>query len=518
MRGRAEVVPTVLILIMFSFCLPCVGGSSGYVDVSVSEAKNMIDSNPLRVILDVRTQSEYDSGHIRNAKLIPHAELEARISELDEDRDTLVYCRSGHRSTIASEILIDHGFTQVYGMLGGILAWTDASYPVYVRYASIQQAINNASEGDSIFVSSGTYYERVVVNKTVSLVGEDPETTVIDGNETQTIFEIPTHNVNITGFTVQNGDKGVYLSSSSGSSIVADSNVVNNSYGFFVKSDNNLLTTNNIVNSNVSGIELYASCGCSPVHGNTVTKNMLLNNSCGIRLRNSLGGLVCHNSFVNNTQQVFTSSSQTTWDKGYPSGGNYWSDYTKNDTYRGPYQNETGSDGIGDTPYVIDGYNRDNCPLMGMFSDLDVVWEEKSYRVNVISNSTVSDFGFGVIYEPEIRKEISFNVTGEHNTVGFCRVMIPTELMNYSYTVLVNGEEVDATLLDISNSTHTYLYFTYKLSTKHVVIIPEFPSALTLPLFTIATLIAVVLMKYKYPERKTRQHSYAGVRFFDRSR
>jgi len=52
------------------------------------------------------------------------------------------------------------------------------------------------------------------------------------------------------------------------------------------------------------------------------------------------------------------------WDNGYPSGGNYWSDYNGTDLFSGPYQNETGSDGIGDTPYGIDENNQDRYPLM----------------------------------------------------------------------------------------------------------------------------------------------------------
>ena len=56
--------------------------------------------------------------------------------------------------------------------------------------------------------------------------------------------------------------------------------------------------------------------------------------------------------------------SANNWDYGYPSGGNYWSDYNGTDVYSGPYQNETGSDGKGDTPYSIDEYNVDDYPLM----------------------------------------------------------------------------------------------------------------------------------------------------------
>jgi len=76
--------------------------------------------------------------------------------------------------------------------------------------------------------------------------------------------------------------------------------------------------------------------------------------------------LFYHNNFVNNTQEVSlaTPNLNLTWDDGYPSGGNYWSDYNGTDKFSGPFQNESGSDGIGDTPYVIDENNRDNYPFM----------------------------------------------------------------------------------------------------------------------------------------------------------
>ena len=73
-----------------------------YTNVSVSEAKVMIDSDPALVILDVRYQYEYDDGHIRNAILIPSDQLSSRLDELDKEKDTLVYCRSGGRSAAAS--------------------------------------------------------------------------------------------------------------------------------------------------------------------------------------------------------------------------------------------------------------------------------------------------------------------------------------------------------------------------------------------------------------------------------
>ena len=77
--------------------------------------------------------------------------------------------------------------------------------------------------------------------------------------------------------------------------------------------------------------------------------------------------IIYHNSFVNNGVQ-FNYDAEfpcvNVWDNGYPSGGNYWSDYAGKDLFGGPYQNVTGSDGIGDTSHILDANNTDRYPLM----------------------------------------------------------------------------------------------------------------------------------------------------------
>lgn len=127
--------------------------AEGYNDVTVSEARSMIDSNPSLVVLDVRTQSEYDSGHIRNAKLIPVTELEQRLDDLSKTDEILVYCRSGVRSQTASQILVDNGFLHVYNMLGGISAWISEGCP-YVKCA--------CSSDLSIVMLSGSELKKAV--------------------------------------------------------------------------------------------------------------------------------------------------------------------------------------------------------------------------------------------------------------------------------------------------------------------------------------------------------------------
>jgi hypothetical protein len=79
---------------------------------------------------------------------------------------------------------------------------------------------------------------------------------------------------------------------------------------------------------------------------------------------------IYHNNFVNNTIQVDDVSPEysSIWDNGYPSGGNYWSNYNGVDLHTGTYQNIIGSDGIGDTPYAIDVNNTDHYPLTNLYS------------------------------------------------------------------------------------------------------------------------------------------------------
>ena len=90
-----------------------------------------------------------------------------------------------------------------------------------------------------------------------------------------------------------------------------------------------------------------------------------MRNNYGIILGyESSNNKIFHNNFIDNTYQAYSEGAPNTLDDGYPSGGNYWSDYAGVDLYSGPYQNETGSDGIGDTPYVIDEYNVDHYPLI----------------------------------------------------------------------------------------------------------------------------------------------------------
>ena len=95
-----------------------------YVNITAEEAKQIMDSEEGYIILDVRTQEEYDQGHIPGAILIPNTEIEALAEEEMPDKDQLilVYCRSGRRSKIAAEALVELGYTNIKEF-GGIIDW-----------------------------------------------------------------------------------------------------------------------------------------------------------------------------------------------------------------------------------------------------------------------------------------------------------------------------------------------------------------------------------------------------------
>jgi len=101
------------------------------VDIAVEEAKRLIDSESEDLILlDVRTEEEYDSGHIEGALSIPLSELSNKTEELNTSKKIVVYSANGSNSTIACDMLIKNGSERVYNVLGGINIWEECGYPV----------------------------------------------------------------------------------------------------------------------------------------------------------------------------------------------------------------------------------------------------------------------------------------------------------------------------------------------------------------------------------------------------
>jgi parallel beta-helix repeat protein len=372
---------------------------------------------------------------------------------------------------------------------------------VPTQYSTIQQAINSANPQDTVFVQNGVYFESVVVNKSISLIGNNQETTVIDGSGgSSTVVYLAADNITVKGFTVRKSPAGysaIGVEFNSTGNTITNNTFANNNIGVTLSfSDNNLVSNNLIAASDIAGVYLafssnnlisantvsdnyigiqISNSGSNIVSGNNISNNYL----AGINLASAGNNILFHNNFNNSNQA--SSALANTWS--HDGEGNYWSDYNGTDRRHGLYQNETGSDGIGDVPYFINSDNQDTRPLMGKVSNFTTIFKSETYQTSIISNSTVSNFRFEIGAETGNRI-IRFDVAGLANSAGFSRVRIPVKLMNYPFIVLVSDEEVTPTLLDVSNETFGYVYFTYTQSVQSVAVISSKTLQLYDELFT----------------------------------
>ena len=150
-------------------------------------------------------------------------------------------------------------------------------------------------------------------------------------------------------------------------------NVSNCIGGVHLQNATSCTVKRNCFTQNSQGVRLYSPCLYNKIMANTVYNNTY----DGMIERmppngTFFGNIFFHNNFINNTRPFIYKVSGNVWDDGYPSGGNYWSRYNGTDLFSGTYQDETGSDGIGDTPYIIGDFDADKYPLMNPWSLLPV--------------------------------------------------------------------------------------------------------------------------------------------------
>jgi parallel beta-helix repeat protein len=394
-------------------------------------------------------------------------------------------------------------------------------------FKTIQDAIDNASSGQTIFVVNGTYYETLLINKRISLVGQSRDNTTIDGSQLSNVISITADNVKVKEFHLRNSSttkgaairmdrannnfiseniisdsyQGIYLSSSNNNTIEGNT-LVNNDYCVEIFSSSNNVVSSNTMTSSLEGVGIFTSSsnvvsnntmtsnindgiGIYTSSNNMVKNNIISDNSYGLILstsnNNAITGnsiysstsfgvniasgssnnILYHNNF-DNAQQVEPDTSlmlPNMWDLN--GEGNYWSDYNGTDS---------DADGIGDTQYKIDFRNRDNDPLMGLYSEHYFQFQDRSFRVDFVSNSTITNFEFEIGSETGNRI-IRFDAAGQEETGFFCRARVPNSPMNYSSILLVDEEEISPKTLTSFDADYSSLYFSYAHSNRTVSLI-----------------------------------------------
>jgi len=239
----------------------------------------------------------------------------------------------------------------------------------------------------------------------------------------------------VSGNTIVASYSNIWISASHYNRICQNS-VSDSSYAISIGgySHDNLIATNLIRGAHEQGVSVYDS------NGNTIINNTIGLNNYGIYFCRSTGNVIHHNDIINNINQAFDHIGGNTYDNGYPSGGNYWSDYNGTDLYSGPYQNETGSDGIGDTLYTPHHNVRDRYPLMEPYFGIHDI-----AVTNIATSKTVVGQGYPV----------SINVTIENQGTF-------TETFNalvYANTTVI-GTLVDITLESRNSITLTFTWST----------------------------------------------------------
>ena len=206
--------------------------------------------------------------------------------------------------TISSSTGLYLGKQSIKPISSGNILYVGGSGPG--NYSKIQDAINDSSDGDTVYVynDSSPYYENAVVDKSIVLIGEDKNSTVINGGGIGDVIYVSVDNVEFSNFNIQNSgedwfnDAGIQLHSSN--TIIEENIIQNNNYGIFLKEyngSNNLITNNDILFNDNTGIRFRWY-----FHNNTISDNLIFSNGIyGISIGSSNNNNILHNKIISNT-------------------------------------------------------------------------------------------------------------------------------------------------------------------------------------------------------------------------
>ena len=336
--------------------------------------------------------------------------------------------------------------------------WYDATH-----VKTIQEGIDNASSGDTVFVYNGTYYENVVVNKSIDLIGENKESTIVTRIQIE-----DTDYVNVSRFTLgpyyvlHNFVKVLNSPNTSVTDCIIDGSgnpgpethgigiyseyvyVANNTIknldyqGIFGNFSHCTIYNNTIQSMGANGMHIEGLCEYNTIYCNTISNTGLW--AIRLRIPQVKNNYIYHNNFIGET--CYDQGGPNYWDNGYPSGGNYWSIYSGTDNYHGPNQDIPGSDGIGDTPYSFSG-GQDNYPYM----------QQNGWQISPPSDNVYVDDGYdsstpGWGYDHFDNIQDGIDAVAENGTVYVFNGTYYENVVIINKTVNLIGENKDTTIID----------------------------------------------------------------------
>ena len=254
------------------------------------------------------------------------------------------------------------------------------------NYSSIQEAIDASPENYTIFILKGNYRENIIINKTLTIKGEDPKTTIIDGTQTSDTVTIDKENVLISGLTITNSSKNA---NKAGIRINKNRATINNNIlkdnvcGIYSNRashnyvHNNTITANRFNSTSMDGYGIYVYAGSNNMK---IHDNLFYENDCSLRVKGSQNCEIFRNQFNNSKKGMYfccgarmnsvignTFRDHSTWNADDQVGSNEWNDSIGQGNYWDDYTGvDENGDGIGDTPYEISSYRSiyDEFPLM----------------------------------------------------------------------------------------------------------------------------------------------------------
>ncbi len=231
---------------------------------------------------------------------------------------------------------------------------------IHLEFASnntIEDCYLTGNGWQAIWINQYSNYNFIIGN---NMTQNDRHQMRINGNYTRVIGNTFTKNyyesIYVYPGSAYNVISGNYIASEyiDGNGIELDASIFN-------------IVSGNNITLNTYGIMLFNNASDNDIYNNTITAN-----KCAVWTFQSNGSRIYHNLFIDNTNQTRIEESVNMWDDGYPSGGNYWSDFkakypSVNDANSGPNQDIPGSDDIWDAPYLIDSGNQDSYPVVPEF-------------------------------------------------------------------------------------------------------------------------------------------------------